>query len=215
MSKTVAPLLSFGASGQLGNTLVYATWKGRPYARRYVIPANPNSLEQQSTRNIFRGLNALYRYLPAGALGAWDLYANNSRITSRNGWIKQNLSNLRGETDLANILLSPSAGGGIAAQSSVVTPTSDGFTVAITPPDLPVGWTVAEAYAMALENVDGSIVTQAEVASDADDTDPYSITLTGLSSSTSFIVGGWIKYTKPNGLPAYGSAVQEVASTTA
>ena len=50
MAKLKAPLLSMGASGQFGKTIVYAPWKGLKIARSYVIPANPNSPAQQTQR---------------------------------------------------------------------------------------------------------------------------------------------------------------------
>src|SRR3989304_5419175 len=43
MAKLKAPLLSFGASGKLADTLVYFPWKGLAVVRSYVIPANPNT----------------------------------------------------------------------------------------------------------------------------------------------------------------------------
>lgn len=50
MAKVTTPLLSFGARGQLGKTLVYFPWKGIDAVRSYVIPANPNTAAQQSQR---------------------------------------------------------------------------------------------------------------------------------------------------------------------
>lgn len=61
MSKTTAPLLSIGASGQFAKTLVAATWKGVPYMRRYVVPANPNTAGQQAQRNAMSAAVAAYR----------------------------------------------------------------------------------------------------------------------------------------------------------
>ena len=50
MAKPRAPLFGFGASGQLGKSLVYGNWKGIDVAREYVIPANPNSSAQSTQR---------------------------------------------------------------------------------------------------------------------------------------------------------------------
>ena len=38
---------------QIGKSLVYATWKGINYMRRYVVPANPNTVAQQAQRGLF------------------------------------------------------------------------------------------------------------------------------------------------------------------
>ena len=43
MAKLKAPLMSLGASGQLGKALVFFGWKGLDVVREYVVPANPKS----------------------------------------------------------------------------------------------------------------------------------------------------------------------------
>ena len=53
MAKVKAPLLSLGASGQLGKTLVGSTWKGIKVMREYVVPANPKTADQVTQRGIF------------------------------------------------------------------------------------------------------------------------------------------------------------------
>jgi len=50
MAKVIAPLMSFGASGQLAGTLVYFPWKGIECVRQYVHPANPKTTDQQAQR---------------------------------------------------------------------------------------------------------------------------------------------------------------------
>ena len=50
MAKLKAPLLSLGASQQLGKTLVFFPWKGLDVVREYVIPANPKTAAQQTQR---------------------------------------------------------------------------------------------------------------------------------------------------------------------
>src|SRR3954464_4305815 len=108
MARVVAPLLSFGASGAIGKSQVYSKWKGRPYARRYIIPSNPNTTAQQGVRGVFGFLNDLWKYLPGSALSAWQLYAEGSQITARNGWLKQNVAALIGDVTLADLVFSPS-----------------------------------------------------------------------------------------------------------
>jgi len=46
MAKVKGPLFSLGATGALGHSLVYMTWKGIPDVRQYVVPANPKSALQ-------------------------------------------------------------------------------------------------------------------------------------------------------------------------
>lgn len=214
MATTRAPLLSWSASGAIAKTQVYAEWKGRPYVRRYVVPANPDTAEQQLTRNTFRFLNKLYQYLPAGALAAWELYGENSRFTARNGWLKQNNGPLREETTLADIILSPSAGSGLIATNLVLTPGNDQIQAVLTAPSLPVGWSIVQAHFLAVANVNPqtSAVYNAKSATDA--AAPYDQTLTGLLNAQSYVVGGWFEYLKPNGDTAFGQSLQGIAVTT-
>jgi len=78
MAKVKAPLLSLGASGKLGNTLVGFTWKGIKVMREYVIPANPQTADQTTQRNLFT--DAVY---------SWRNYITNTEI--RDAWNKEAL----------------------------------------------------------------------------------------------------------------------------
>ena len=210
MSRITAPLLSFGASGAIAKTQVYSTWKGRPYARRYAIPSNPNTAAQQETRNTFRWLNAVYKYMPAGAVGAWDLYAQNNRFTPINGFVKQNLANLREETDLTNFLFSPAANGGIPAASIAVAPASTQLTVTLGAPSLPSGWSIVKAISCIIRQQDPQSGTLYVVQSQEDASAPYSgMVFTGLVNGQVYIVGGWFEYMKPDGTSAYGVALMD------
>jgi len=50
MAKLKAPLLSLGASGQIGKALVFFPWKGLNVAREYIIPSNPKTSGQTTQR---------------------------------------------------------------------------------------------------------------------------------------------------------------------
>lgn len=56
MVKVAAPALSLDASGKLGGAIVYSKWKGRPYVRELVIPANPKTVSQVGVRAMFKFL---------------------------------------------------------------------------------------------------------------------------------------------------------------
>lgn len=77
MAKVTAPLFSFGARGQLAETLVYFPWKGIDAVRSYVVPANPNSAGQQTQRGYFG--DAVDKWhtlgLDADDRAAWNRYA--------------------------------------------------------------------------------------------------------------------------------------------
>lgn len=53
MAKVKGPLFSLDARGKIADTLVYLGWKGLKTVRQYVIPANPNTTAQQTQRGYF------------------------------------------------------------------------------------------------------------------------------------------------------------------
>lgn len=213
MARTVAPLLSFEASGQIAGTQVYASWKGRPYVRRYTIPANPNSAGQQLTRNTFKWLNNVWKFMPGSAIAGWQLYADSSRITDRNAFLKINNGPLRTETDLANMVLSPSARSGLIAQAMVATPAAGQVTVDLTAPSLPTGWTITQAYAAAIQDQDPQSAAEYVVTAGTDAAAPWSIVLSGLAAAD-YLVGGWFQFTRPDGSFAYGQSLQDIVTVT-
>jgi hypothetical protein len=214
MAKTIAPLLSFDAAGQIAKAQVYARWRGVGYARRYVIPSNPDTAEQQLTRNTFRWLGTLWSYLPALVTDGWNRYADGQPMTGKNAFIKLNLANMREETDLALFLFSPAAKSGPVAAGMVVTPGNDELTVDLTAPSPPAGWAIAKARVAAIKDQDPQTDTVYTVASGFDATSTYQVVLTGLAHATLYEVGGWFKYTKPDGSFAYGPALMATGLTT-
>lgn len=50
MAKLKAPLLSLGASGAIGKTMVFFNWKGLDVVREYVVPSNPKTAGQTTQR---------------------------------------------------------------------------------------------------------------------------------------------------------------------
>ena len=215
MAKTTAPLMSFEAAGQLGNALVFSKWKGRPYARRYTIPANPDTAAQQTVRNSFQWLQRTWPFLPSATRASWTLYADNSRFTERNGWTKINQPLLRSETDLTNILLSTAAGGGIASGGATFTAASQAITIAITAPTLPSGWSIVAAHSCAIEDGNPQTGFTPDIAAGTDTTDPYEPNISGLLATTQYVVNAWFEYLKPDGSSAYGAVETDVVTTLA
>lgn len=214
MPITTAPLLSFDARGQIGKALVYSSWKGRSYARRHVIPANPNSTDQQETRNTFSWLNNVWRMMPANIIAGWDAYADSNRFTNRNGFLKVNLSPLREEADLTNFIFSPSAKGGPVGGAFGITPGNDQVQLTLAAPTLPVGWTIVQANFAAIRQQDPQSGALYTVSSAVDSAAPYDQTLTGLTSAVTYVVGAWFTFLKPDGSNAYGQAQMGTALTT-
>lgn len=202
MAVTRAPLLSMRASGQLGQSHIYSVWKGIPYVRQYVVPANPQTTEQTSTRSVFSFLNALYRQLGAQGLVPWAEYATGRQFIPRNGLIKQNLSGLRTQTDLAALVYSPGVKSGPAMGSvNVVTGGLAGeIDWTITAGTLPAGWTVTRGVAAAVLDQDPHDLFMAEYAEQAvANPGPYTGTLTMPQNSTPYAVGCWLVYERPDG----------------
>jgi len=207
MAKPTAPLLSFGASGQIGETIVYSKWKGRAYARRYVVPSNPQTTEQTITRDVFSWLSGVYKTAPALFTAAWEAYASGQVMTSRNALVKFNLPVLRGEVDLANFVFSPGALGGLPPSGIVVTPGADLLTVDITAPAvLPTGWTIQAAVACAIADQNPESGLLYTVTAGEDLTSTYQVILSGLDEVL-YRVGGFLRWVRPDGKIAYSPAV--------
>lgn len=215
MSRVSAPLLSFGASGQIAKSMVFGTWKGVPYSRRYVIPANPRSSEQTLTRNSFKFLNDVYKVAPTNFRSAWQRYAVGKPLTDRNAFIKSNNSMLREASDLADMWFSPGAFGGLPA-AFTATPGDDQITVAAAAPDpLPPGWTITRFIAAALLNQDPQAPTDFDIVEGTDATPAYSVVL-ALASATEYAVAGWFEYQRSAIATdlAYGPAQAVLRTTT-
>lgn len=214
MPKVTAPLLSFGASGQLANTMVFSSWKGRPYTRRYVIPSNPNSSGQQLTRNTFTWVNGFWKNAPALARLPWTAYATGRPLTDRNAFVGLNTAALRSEVDLAEMIFSPGARGGVApaAVSAAVGDTQT--VVTMTAPSLPTGWTISRGIAIAVPDQDPQTEADFSIFAAEDATDPYAPTITGLTNGTLYQVGAFFEFNRPDGSLAYGTALKDTVTPT-
>lgn len=84
MAKVKGPLFSLSASGQIAKTLVYGDWKGIDIVRKYVIPANPKSDDQQTQRGYFGAAVEDWHTDGFTALdvAAWNLYALAQKIAA-------------------------------------------------------------------------------------------------------------------------------------
>ena len=80
MSRTTAPLLSFGASGQIAKTMVASAWKGITYMRKYVVPANPKTAAQMAQRALVTAVVSGWKnyYTSAVARAAWNRSATHA-----------------------------------------------------------------------------------------------------------------------------------------
>lgn len=124
MAKLKGPLMSFGASGSIGKTLVYFPWKGVNAVRTYVVPANPQTDPQTKQRGLLRdGVTAWHDndYTEADRI-AWNRYA---------GILADIMSGFNAMVRLAIALYGTGSGWRRCSQVEVDTATTTGFDVDI------------------------------------------------------------------------------------
>jgi len=68
MAKLKGPLFSLGASGSIGEAIVYFGWKGLNVAREYVVPANPKTTPQKTQRGYLSDAVAYIHTIQASAV---------------------------------------------------------------------------------------------------------------------------------------------------
>ncbi len=214
MAKTTAPLLSFSASGQIAKTQVYASWKGRQYVRRHVVPSNPQSLEQDKTRQPFSWLQSVYKLAPSLLTEPWEAYAKGKVLTARNAFTKFNLPTLRPVAVVTNATFSPGALGGLPPTASVATGGSGTASMAVAVPAvLPTGWSIVSAVCALVRQQDshgGALFTTYAVE---DTTSPYVCAFSGLGAGV-YVVGTWLKWLRPDGQTAYSPSIQGTVTVT-
>lgn len=214
MAKTTGPLLSIGASGTIAKTQVYSKWKGRPYARRHVTPANPQSTEQTKTRDVFSVANAMWKSAPTLFQAPWDLFATGQVLTGRNAFISKYVKTLRGQALNSTMIFSPGAKGGLAPTAIAIVASAGTLTVGFTNPATPTGWTLTSAIAACLFNQDPTLLTDLTVTAAEDAVTMNSVALTGLTAAQLYTVGAWLKWTKPDGTFAYGASILGTGTPT-
>lgn len=215
MAKLSGPLLSFGASGQIGKTLVTAKWRGVPYARQHVVPTNPNTLAQQAVRKLFAYLREMWKYGPSPLFDTWDSFAQGRPFTGMNKWVGENVRVLNGETDMNNIIFSPGSKGGPPPVSfaAVAGGASGEIDFTFVAPAPPSGWALHSVIAVACPDDDPTGFFAGPFVSDTVAAPGLTGTLTGLGSAVACQVGGWIKWTKPDGTFAYSTSITDQATS--
>lgn len=206
MAKVTAPLLSFGASGSLAKSLVYSKWKGRPYTRRHVIPANPQSTAQSLTRNAFSSGGEIWKIMGPLGVAPWDRFATGQVLTGRNKMMGNFVAENRGETDLLSWNMSPGAKGGLPLVSVVASsPGVNDILLTCVTPTPPTGWTVTSTVGMVIRDQDPQTGILYETTED-EDVGGLLPLLPGLTTAVLYVCGAWIKWAKPDGSVAYSVA---------
>jgi len=217
MAKTIAPLLSFGAGGQIARTAVYGTWKGIPYVRRYVIPANPRTTRQQVTRLMFKNLQYMWLIAPPGLKAPFEANAAGRPYTGNNKFTSLNVKGVDTETpptDWSAFQGSPGAKGGLPPTSLIVTPAATTLTAAIGSPQIPDGWSIVEAEGVCFLDGDPQSPFVGNIQYQFDGTSTYSLVFTGLVTATDYIVSAWLKWLRPDGTFAYSTSLTDAITTS-
>lgn len=90
MATTKGPLMSMGAAGTIGGSLVFGTWKGRNTVRELVRPANPKSAGQVGLRAMFAFLSKEWDALYSNEKAAWAALASGSQQSGFNVFLSLN-----------------------------------------------------------------------------------------------------------------------------
>lgn len=214
MAKPRAPLLSFGASGSIADTLTYASWRGINYVREKVIPENPQSTEQTITRSLFAWLSAVWKVSPALFQAVWTEFASGKKFTDRNAAIGQNVTAMRGDVDTLAMVFSPGARGGLAPEAVSAASGVAEITVTITAPAPPDGWTLQAVVAACIKDQDPQTEVLYGITAGEDAAAPMdTVVLTGLDTVL-YTVAGWTRWVKPDGRIAYGPSLLDSATPT-
>lgn len=221
MAKVTGPLLSFGANGQIGNSMVMSSWRGVKYARRYVIPANPRTTAQQANRTRFALLREMYKLAPAAVRAPWEAFCTGRPFLPFNKFVGENNRLLAASpvaTDLERMLMSPGALGGLPPVSvSAATGGSSGevdVTVTV-PTQLPTDWTVTEIAAAAVIDQDPVGIFSGPFVAGTEANPATPITLAGMGAAEDCMCFGWVVYERPDGRAAYSVSLSDAATSGA
>lgn len=217
MAKTTAPLLSFDASGQVGKSVVFAKWRGVKYARRHVIPANPQTTSQTFQRTAFATLREAWKRMDADGRAPWDAYAKGRPFTGMNAFIGENRLAQGVLANMQTFIGSPGSGGGLplATLAAIAGGASGEIDITFTDPTTPTDWVFVENWAAAFPDQApdddwGNLYVTGE-----DSGTPGSLTLAGLGSAVACVVVGWTQWTKPDGSTAYGPSLVTTSNSAA
>lgn len=91
MAKVDGPLFSFAASGTIASTVTFSKWKGRPYVRQRVIPSNPKSPLQISTRAMMTFLSQQWANISSAKQDSWQTIADEKVVSTFNAYTSTNM----------------------------------------------------------------------------------------------------------------------------
>jgi hypothetical protein len=90
MVKVAAPMLSLEASGTIANSMTFSKWKGRPYVRTRVTPANPRTPKQIGIRAVMAFLARQWANLTEAEQSSWEEKAKQTNVSPFNAFAGTN-----------------------------------------------------------------------------------------------------------------------------
>jgi len=224
MAKVKAPLISLGAGGSIAKSVVFAKWRGVPYARVHVVPANPQTTAQTLTRECFQFGDDQFKRMLALAQSVWNAAAQGKAFTARNKFISSYVSRLRPQPDMTDYLSSPGVNGGLPliSFSAVAGGASGEIDVSATIPPVPVDWVHdAVVYTAFLDRAPDTQMTdfmeEEESLAAAWTVGPprvSSLTFTGLTAGADYCVSAFLRSTRADGVIAYGIGSTVIQAAT-
>ena len=224
MAKVKGPLLSLGASGQIGKSIVFGDWRGVKYAREHVNPANPQTTAQTLTRQTFEYGDDQFKRMLTLAQAPWKQSAVGKGFTARNRFISMYVKNLRGDADMTDYESSPGVNGGLPLLDFTAVGGAAAGEIDVTAdvPPTPVDWTHdAVVYTAFLDRAPDVQMTdfmeelESLAASWSAGPPPQSSdTFTGLDTGANYCVSAYLRSTRADGVIAYGVGSTIIVAAT-
>lgn len=213
MAKVNGPLMSLDARGSVASSMTFAAWRGVKYIRQRVVPSNPRTTAQTTTRNTFAALDELWKRMGALSRAPWEAEVQRRPLTPRNAIIRANVPALRGNADMTGWIGSMGALAGLPPTNLTTTggAASGEIDATITSPAEPTDWTLDAVVAQAIADRDPA-VDPTEFVVEVEDTAPTvdgdtTLTLTGLTAGADYVVSAWTRWIRPDGQTAYGASL--------
>lgn len=199
MAKVTGPLFSLTARNTISKALTYSAWRGIPYVRTRVVPANPQSASQTATRELWKTLQNIWNRAPALFLEPWQLAAVGRPFTDRNRYFQLNIPALLGDAILDAFVFSPGQGGALPPLTAIA---ADGggqvLTITLTQPTLPVGWTQLSSTGIAIIQGDPNPVLVRTPIAAEDAATPFTVISLSVVVAGTYVWGAFNVYTAPD-----------------
>lgn len=177
--------MSMSASGSLAKTLTYAHWKGRPYVRQLVTPANPQSTAQVYTRAMMRYLSQQWGSFDPTLKAQYNDLAKQGNFSPFNAWVR--LMMMRWTQGLTPYENYPQEPGGPNPTLGTLTPTGGVGQITGTIVITTIAAGMGIIYSAALHNAGTAPLSAARLINTLDgvaDGDTVNFSITGLDPGT-------------------------------